>query len=249
MSDLDDFKATYFDECSELLLELEEQFHAIEDGDRSANRLNAVFRAIHSIKGGGGAFGFADLVAFAHAYETLLDHVRDGRIELADHVAVLCIRANDIVADFVAAAKDGVQLAPGYGDDEKAQFDALTSGNDPDMAGEPMEEFDIDFVPVMVQLGGAEDAPEPITLAPPAVDSFEAAPMIEGNRWIIRFTPHSELYARANDPLLLFRELSTLGQLEVRTRIDEIPPLADFEPFGVYCSWEITLTSATAGEA
>ncbi|MDP3317470.1 MAG: chemotaxis protein CheA [Devosia sp.] len=249
MSDLDDFKATYFDECSELLLELEEQFHAIEDGDRSANRLNAVFRAIHSIKGGGGAFGFADLVAFAHAYETLLDHVRDGRIELADHVAVLCIRANDIVADFVAAAKDGVQLAPGYGDDEKAQFDALTSGNDPDMAGEPMEEFDIDFVPVMVQLGGADDAPEPITLAPPAVDSFEAAPMIEGNRWIIRFTPHSELYARANDPLLLFRELSTLGQLEVRTRIDEIPPLADFEPFGVYCSWEITLTSATAGEA
>ena len=34
MSDLDDFKATYFDECSELLLELEEQFAAIEDGDR-----------------------------------------------------------------------------------------------------------------------------------------------------------------------------------------------------------------------
>ena len=26
MSDLDDFKATYFDECSELLTELEEQF-------------------------------------------------------------------------------------------------------------------------------------------------------------------------------------------------------------------------------
>jgi two-component system chemotaxis sensor kinase CheA len=249
MSDLDDFKATYFDECSELLLELEEQFHAIEDGDRSSNRLNAVFRAIHSIKGGGGAFGFSDLVAFAHAYETLLDHVRDGRLELSEHVATLCIRANDIVADFVAAAKDGVALAPGYGADEKAQFDALTSGNDPDMVGEPMDEFDIDFVPVMVTLNGADETPEPIALAPAAADSFEAAPMAAANRWIIRFTPHSELYARANDPLLLFRELATLGQLEIRTLIDEIPPLADFEPFGVYCSWELTLTSATAGEA
>ena len=60
-----------------------------------------MFRAIHSIKGGGGAFGFSALVGFAHAYETLLDHVRDGRIELTEHVAALCIRANDIVADFV----------------------------------------------------------------------------------------------------------------------------------------------------
>ena len=109
MSDLDDFKATYFDECSELLLELEEQFAAIEAGERTADRLNAVFRAIHSIKGGGGAFGFSELVAFAHAYETLLDHVRDGRIELADPVAALCIRANDIVADFVNAAKAGAE--------------------------------------------------------------------------------------------------------------------------------------------
>ncbi len=80
---------------------------AIEAGDRSADRLNAVFRAIHSIKGGGGAFGFSELVAFAHAYETLLDHVRDGRVELSDTVATLCIRANDIVADFVNAAKIG----------------------------------------------------------------------------------------------------------------------------------------------
>src|ERR1700754_1974147 len=111
MSDLDDFKATYFDECSELLLELEEQFAAIEEGDRSSDRLNAVFRAIHSIKGGGGAFGFAGLVSFAHAYETLLDYVRDGRVELSEQTTALCIRANDIVADFVAAARDGSELA------------------------------------------------------------------------------------------------------------------------------------------
>ena len=111
MSDLDDFKATYFDECSELLNELEEQFAAIEAGERDADRLNAVFRAIHSIKGGAGAFGFSALVGFAHAYETLLDYVRDGRIELTDDVVVLCIRANDIVADHVKAAQLAVPYA------------------------------------------------------------------------------------------------------------------------------------------
>ena len=242
MSDLDDFKATYFDECSELLTELEEQFAAIEAGERDGDRLNAVFRAIHSIKGGAGAFGFSALVGFAHAYETLLDYVRDGRVELTDEVASLCIRANDIVADHVNAAQSGDDLPADYGAEEKARFDALARGEsagDDDLDGEAMEEFDIEFVPVMVNLGGEA----------PVEDAFEAAPMqaAEG-AWEIRFTPHRALYARANDPLLLFRELAALGEMQVRVRMGEVPPLADFDPFAVYCSWEITLAGAELGE-
>ena len=151
MSDLDDFKATYFDECSELLGELEEQFAAIEAGERDSERLNAVFRAIHSIKGGAGAFGFSSLVGFAHEFETLLDYVRNGKIELTDEVVALCIRSNDIVADFVAAARSGEALGPDYGSEEKARFVALSKGDTAgadDEGGEPMEEFDIEFTPV-----------------------------------------------------------------------------------------------------
>ncbi len=244
MSDLDDFKATYFDECSELLLDLEEQFAAIQSGDRSSDRLNAVFRAIHSIKGGGGAFGFSELVAFAHDYETLLDHVRDGRVELSDIVSTLCIRSNDIVADFVNAAKSGASLGAGYGADERKQFNALTSGEraaDDEAGGE--DEFDIDFTPVMVDLsaGAVEEAEMP------AEDSFRQAPLaVEKGHWEIRFTPHRELYARANDPLLLFRELAHLGELTVDAKIGDIPMLSDFDPFGIYCVWELTLVSPTA---
>jgi two-component system chemotaxis sensor kinase CheA len=251
MSDLDDFKATYFDECSELLTELEEQFAAIEAGERDADRLNAVFRAIHSIKGGAGAFGFSALVGFAHAYETLLDYVRDGRVEMSDDVVALCIRANDIVADHVKAAQTGEALPADYGMDEKERFDALARGDaagGDDEDGEPLEEFDIEFTPVMVNLdapvaAGAED--EPLI-----DDAFEAAPMqIEPGHWEVRFTPHRALYARANDPLLLFRELAALGEMHVRAVLEEIPPLSDFEPFAVYCSWEITMISPDLTEA
>ena len=266
MSDLDDFKATYFTECSELLNELEEQFAAIEAGERGADRLNAVFRAIHSIKGGAGAFGFSAMVGFAHAYETLLDYVRDGRVELTDDVVVLCIRANDIIADHVKAAETGEALAPDYGMEEKNRFDALARGDkaeDEDLGGEMVEEFDIDFVPVMVNLGGAaaNDA-DAIALAQdgeldavlgqiaPADDAFDAAPMqVESGHWEVKFTPHRALYARANDPLLLFRELAALGEMHVRPVVGELPALADFEPFGVYCSWEITLISPALTEA
>ncbi|HVX82250.1 MAG TPA: chemotaxis protein CheA, partial [Devosiaceae bacterium] len=247
MSDLDDFKATYFDECSELLNELEEQFAAIEAGDQSGERLNAVFRAIHSIKGGAGAFGFSRLVGFAHAYETLLDKVRDGQVKLSPDVTVLCIHANDIVADFVNAARSGADLPEDYGLDEKARFDQLCLGGDEE-DGEPIEEFDIDFTPIRVDL---EHKGEPGAIGPEEAldDAFADIPLAAEGQWEIRFRPHSELYARANDPLLLFRELATLGELTVQPVFDALPSLADFDPFGIYCAWELTLVSPTVTEA
>lgn len=231
MSDLDDFKATYFDECSELLTELEEQFIAIEQGERGAERLNAVFRAIHSIKGGAGAFGFAGLVGFAHEFETLLDFVRNAKVELTDEVVALCIKSNDIVADYVAAAREGRELAEDHGAREKARFVALcgdgTAADDDD--GEPMEEFDIEFTPVAVDLDARRgNGEEP--------------------GWLIRFRPHAALYARANDPLLLLRELAELGPIEVTAEFDDLPNLPDFEPFGVYCAWQIALRDPEVGE-
>jgi two-component system chemotaxis sensor kinase CheA len=254
MGDFDDFKATYFDECAELLNELEEQFAEIEAGDRSSERLNAAFRAVHSIKGGAGAFGFAALVGFAHAYESLLDKVRDGGVALTPQVVALCIRANDIVADFVAAARSMTTIAAEYGAGEKAAFDALCEGGEIE-GGEPLEEFDIEFTPVRVIIASAElgevtaemPVPEP---EPQAADRFATPPLPPGTDvWEIGFRPYRELYARANDPLLLFRELAVLGELSVRAVLDTIPPLSDFEPFGVYCSWEMTLASATLSEA
>lgn len=237
MSDLDDFKATYFDECSELLSELEEQFTAIEEGERDADRLNAVFRAIHSVKGGAGAFGFTSLVGFAHEFETLLDFVRNGKVELTDDVVTLCIRSNDIVADFVAAARDGEELDADYGAEEKARFVALSRGDnaaDDEETGEPVEdeEFDIDFTPVMVD-----------------VDVKGGETIVgEGDNWIISFVPLSELYSRANDPLLLLRELGELGEITVHADVLDMPSLGEFDPFGVYCTWQIELQSETVTE-
>ena len=250
MSELDEFKATYFEECSELLGDLEEEFTAIEEGDRNTDRLNAVFRAIHSIKGGAGAFGFNQLVEFAHSFETLLDFVRDGRVELTDEVVTLCIRSIDLVADFVGAAQDGENLSSDHGEEELARFKMLSGEDD----AESMEDFDIEFTPVMVSVGDDEAVDEGIpaelgSTNDPA-DSFDSAPMGTGSRhWEVDFTPHYELYERANDPLLLFRELATLGDIEVIAQVVNLPDISTFDPFGVYCTWKIILHSDEVNEA
>lgn len=255
MSELDEFRATYFDECAELLLELEEQFAEITDGDRSSDRLNAVFRAIHSIKGGAGAFNFTRLVEFAHNFETLLDHVRDGRVEMTEDVAALCMRSNDIVADFVAAAREDRELKPDYGAEELARFKSICEDEDE----EPMEEFDLDFTPVMVSFDEDEadgdvssqiaddDAALPDDADIP--DTFDVAPMGGEGAWQLKFIPFSQLYERANDPLLLFRELATLGDVSIKAELTELPELSAFEAFGVYCTWNISISGNEVTEA
>ena len=97
---------TFFEECEDLLEALAEGLARMEGGEADSDCLNAVFRAVHSIKGGAGAFALNDLVAFAHRFETVLDEIRSDRLELSDEVMHVLLRSADHLADQVEAAHE-----------------------------------------------------------------------------------------------------------------------------------------------
>ena len=74
-------------------------------GDVSAGVIAGVFRAVHSIKGGAGAFGHTALTAFAHRFENVLDEVRANRIAPTPGVTRVMLSAFDILSDHCAAAQ------------------------------------------------------------------------------------------------------------------------------------------------
>ncbi|MEM6667151.1 MAG: Hpt domain-containing protein, partial [Pseudomonadota bacterium] len=254
MSELDQFKQTYFLECAELLDVLEEQFTDIEGGDYEPEALHAVFRAIHSIKGGAGAFGFDGLVSFTHSFETMLDLARDGDLDLTPEIVALCLRANDIVSDMVSAAQSGETLDESFGEEVRKEIEAA-SGVEPE--GEGVSEFDdLDFVPVMVPM----DAPASDTVDSSAstaglddmadlLGEIETTEADGPTRWLINFRPHKSLFERANEPLLLFRELSELGEMAVEPIVDEIPDFFDLDPLVPFIAWTITLTTDQSRDA
>src|SRR5580658_1395211 len=100
-------KATFFQECEELLADLEAGLLALEGGDTDPETVNAVFRAVHSVKGGAGAFGLEQLVRFAHVFETTLDQLRARELEQTPHTLKVMLRAADLLADLVQAAQSG----------------------------------------------------------------------------------------------------------------------------------------------
>jgi two-component system chemotaxis sensor kinase CheA len=117
MAAFDHLRTTYFEECAELLDAAYTHLAAIAEGRADDDTVNAVFRAFHSIKGGGGAFGFERLVGFAHELETVLDLLRDGRLAMAAPVAALLLRSTDTLSDLVAATRAGQDKPPGFEDE------------------------------------------------------------------------------------------------------------------------------------
>ena len=57
--------------------------HGQKHGRADPDLVNSVFRGVHTLKGIAGMFGYRDLSEVAHVLEDLLDHLRLGRVALA----------------------------------------------------------------------------------------------------------------------------------------------------------------------
>jgi len=75
-----ELRATFREEAYELLAELESALLELEKNPGDQEQIGRAFRAMHTIKGSGGACEFVDIVAFTHDLETLFDKVRSGRV-------------------------------------------------------------------------------------------------------------------------------------------------------------------------
>ncbi len=257
MPENNDLRDGFFQECEELLESMNDGFAAFESWEPDPDTVNAVFRAVHSIKGGAGAFGFDALVNFAHGFENLLDALRAGRIETGPHLAPLLYRAGDALADIVAATRDGQPPALDTHAPLLAELDATIAG--PDAAGQqtqpisaaraqlPSEEpAEPVFAPIALDLDAGtaqapDSAPDPDAAAP--AEDPDAAQDNGVCHYRITFAPGRELFATGNDPALVLRALAELGQLEVHADMSRLPPLRQLCWDAAYLSWDITLHS------
>ena len=225
MDDLEAIKITFFQECDELLVDLENGLLAMQRGEAAGDTVNSVFRAVHSIKGGAGVFGFNDLVQFSHLLETVLDGLRGGKIAASPTTITLLLRAHDELIDHVGAARVGRPNNERRATQVALSLHALADGLEP--PSEQDDEPDFGFTPLPFNL---DDIAASQT---PAVER-EAA-------WVITFRPLGELYRKANEPAVLLRELARLGKMTVRMDTAALPSLEALDPEDGYLAWRIEL--------
>ncbi|SFP72105.1 Hpt domain-containing protein [Sphingomonas rubra] len=185
--DIDAIQQIFFQECEEGLAGMEASFAALRAGDREPETINGVFRCVHSIKGGAGAFGHERLQAYTHQYETLLDRVRNGTLTLTPALLDLVMAAFDLLTDHVGAARDGEE-APA----DAAMLDRLAaaSGGEASPAAlEPAVEEAApsvaapdDFDDLMAMLGDVAAAP-----TAPVADLLEEPVEPEVADWLVDY--------------------------------------------------------------
>ena len=223
--DLSEFHDIFFEECTEGLSVMESGLLTLDNGT-DVEEINAIFRAAHSIKGGGASFGFTDISEFTHVMETLLDEMRDGRRQVTREIVDLLLESVDVLRDMVTAAKDDDECDETRTAEVKQKLERVLAGKDEDDGGGPDTE-----------IGQAESQ-----------DSQESDDRTL-KLWKIEFKPHADMLKGGNDPARIFRELETLGELTVVSDTSAVPPLDEIDPELSYLKWVLELRTDAAEES
>ncbi len=102
MNGFEQLSATYREEASEQLGELEASLLELEDHPGDTDLVARAFRAMHTIKGSGAMFGFTDIASFTHELETVFDQVRSGKVPVTPELVGLALKCKDHIRDLLA---------------------------------------------------------------------------------------------------------------------------------------------------
>ncbi|MGH8605185.1 MAG: Hpt domain-containing protein, partial [Gammaproteobacteria bacterium] len=218
--DLSEFLAVFFEECYEGLSALEAGLLALDAGCTDAEAINTIFRAAHSIKGGSATFGLNEIPLFTHALETLLDQMRNGRRAVTRDAIDLLLESVDCLREMVDGTKEGSELNAKRIASVQKQLESMLS------IGESASE----------------------TIAPPAAKEHPSADKSNPSCWQIFFRPHAHMLQNGNDPSRLFRELATLGDLQVEADLSALPSCPELDPETCYLAWNLWLEGAVVKE-
>ncbi|HEX9019780.1 MAG TPA: Hpt domain-containing protein, partial [Nitrospirota bacterium] len=90
-----ELRVTFQEEAYELLAELESALLELEKNPDDKEQLGRAFRAMHTIKGSGGACEFHDIASFTHQLETVFDRIRGGKARANGDIIGLTLSAKD----------------------------------------------------------------------------------------------------------------------------------------------------------
>lgn len=203
---------TFLEESYEGLDNLESGLLGLESSEDASQSINDIFRAAHSLKGGAATFGFTGLTELAHELETVLDDVRAGKREVTPTLSSLLLQGVDGLRALLADVRQGLP----------ADASAFTG--------------------LIAQLRSFKQLPATKPASPAPKASAATSPLEGFATWQIKMKAAASILSSGNEPLRLFRELASLGDLQVRADASGVPPLANLDAESCYLAWSLTVS-------
>ncbi len=219
MTDQDDIgDGIYRQEAAELVQSIEAGLIALENAPDDLDRINAVFRDLHTVKGSGAMFGFSELAMFVHDFETAFDQLRRSEAAVTPKLIAISLQACDHILRLLDQPEDA------------AEESAAILSRLHDCLNGRVET--VEAAPAVAQV--VETPPE----ATPATDT-----VTEGAGMRVTFRLAPEAMTLGHDPELMLDDLRTLGPCQVRALVDQVPPLDQLDPTQCLFGWEVVFSA------
>ncbi|SMO57970.1 CheA signal transduction histidine kinase [Saccharicrinis carchari] len=216
---IDKFRVKFVEESLDNVQDLEEALLLLEKDTSDKEIIERIFRAMHTLKGGGAMFGYNDLSEFTHHLETVYDEIRNGRLVLTDDIISETFNAVDQIKHFLNVGDISDET-------EKQELAALTRK----IQG---------FVTDKNSANPTKQTTESF-----ADEDVSAQPTDDSRTYLIHFKPHLNILQNGTNPLFLLDDLHALGNAVVLYDQRNVPEISDLNVQECYLNWNIVLNTA-----
>ncbi|MBN1185418.1 MAG: chemotaxis protein CheA [Bacteroidales bacterium] len=215
---LDDFKARFIEEASDNINDLEKALLELEKTPSDRNLVEKIFRSMHSLKGGGGMFGFDQLSEFTHDLESIYDLIRSGSLQVSSSLLSITLESVDLLRDLINTQGSIEGPLSVRFEEMKRKVQTLVRN-------------ETEGILSSVKLNQL-----------PRVEEKNAAAGL--TTYYVRFLPDSEVLMNGTNLLYLIDELYSLGSVLTRPHYQTTPLLEDLEPAKCYVWWELFVATS-----
>jgi two-component system chemotaxis sensor kinase CheA len=237
----------FLSEARDVLQGIGEKLMELETAPDDPERMTALFRMVHTLKGNSGLFDFPEMTRVLHAGEDLMDAVRHGRVAYSEELADRLLDA----MDFVGMLCDEIEGSEGVGSSAHAADSARLAASLRELlasvdAAKVADETAAPLDPAAAPDAGAMPASFPLADVPESVrmDAYrrvrEGATLHE-----VQYTPADDCFFQGEDPFFQARGTPSLLWGGVTPR-DAWPGLAELDPYR--CNLVLRLLSAATRE-
>jgi two-component system, chemotaxis family, sensor kinase CheA len=214
---MDHFRKKFLEEATEHINDLERTLLELENDSTNIGIIERVFRAMHSLKGGGAMFGFEKVSEFTHNLETVYDLIRTGQVAVTkeilnitlasvDHLKGLLNEENEpeeaLMRNHASLSKEIARLALTSNEVKSSPKAQVTADNNQEHGGNL-------------------------------------------NTYYIHFLPNENIFDNGTNPLFLIDELYGIGNCEIIPRLNKIPEFNQIEPTKCYTHWDVFLATSS----
>jgi two-component system chemotaxis sensor kinase CheA len=215
---MDNFRKKFIEEAYEHINEIEQALLVLERDPENKELIEKVFRAMHSLKGGGAMFGFDRVSEFTHNLENVYDFVRNGQMYVSKELLDVTLQSVDHLKNLL--------------NDDSVEDEAVVNQH----------------ASLSNQIQKIIDEKVALSLNTEAKKDISAGGSVKEadtqcNTFYIHFLPNESIFDNGTNPLYLIDELHALGECIVLPHFDKIPDYDNYKPTSCYIYWEVYLAT------